>query len=288
MTLVNTLSLWGVQLPDDVVELAATAGLPLVVAVSLLDQESAGGHNVWGSDGVSTGGVYIKGAPVTRETYLAYKTLRQAGRIGNQGVGPCQLTATGYQDQADALGGCWIPRNNMLVGFRVMADLIRRYGTSDGIRRYNGSGPWAETYRAQMLARINTWTARLGTGGVIAPTPAPRPSVPTQEGDDLMTAISINVNPGLSFHEAIGAEAGGGSAVASSGWVTWGSTYGGTTWKVAALGMDGAVLGYWPDVRTTNNQQTSRPLPDGTRCVTIEGQVDNEGTRPWAAVWCLR
>lgn len=104
-----------------------------------------------------------------------------------------------------------------------------------------------------------------------------------------MASIPIALDPALRFHQSAGAEAGGGSAVASSGWITFGSTYGGTTWTaVAALGANGEVLGYWPNVRTTNNTSTSRPLPAGTRHVTVEGQADNEGTRPWASVWCLR
>lgn len=284
MALVDNLDLWGIQRAAEVVETAAAVGLPLTIAASLLEQESGGGRNVWGSDAVQTGGAYIKGAEVTRAAYLAYKAIR--GQVGNQGCGPCQLTATGYQDQADALGGCWIPRNNMMVGFRAMADLIRQHGTPDGLRRYNGSGPWAEAYREQMLARIAKWAARLGAEGAAAPAPTPTFNVPAQEGDDPMASIPLSFDPSGRFHESIGAEAG--SAVASRGYVTFGSTYGGTTFTVAALGNDATVLAYWPDVRITNNTQTARELPVGTRHVTCEGQRDNEGTRPWCSVWALR
>lgn len=286
MTLVNNLDLWGIQLPGDVVELANTVGLPLTVAAALLDQESGGGRNVWGNDAVNTGGVYVKGAPVTREAYLAYKSIRS--QIGNQGCGPCQLTATVWQDQADAIGGAWLPRNNMLVGFRAMADLIRRYGLPDGLRRYNGSGIWAERYRDQMLGRINTWTARLGGDANVAPTAVPLTKTSATElEDDPMAPIPITTFDGAGrFHEASGGEAA--SAVASKGYITFGSTYGGTTFTVAALGNDATVLGYWPDVRMNNNTQTARELPPGTRHVTVEGQRDNDGTRPWASVWALR
>lgn len=283
MALVDNLDLWGIQRAAEVVEIAAAVGLPLTIAASLLEQESAGGRNVWGSDAVQTGGVYIKGAEVTRASYLAYKAIR--GQVGNQGCGPCQLTATGYQDQADALGGCWIPRNNMMVGFRAMADLIRQNGTPTGLRKYNGSGPWAEAYREQMLARIAKWAARLGDQGAAPPAPVETLSATGSE-DDPMASIILNIDPSGRFHEAVGAEAG--SAVASKGFVTFGSTYGGTTFTVAALGNDGTVLAYWPAVRTNNNTQTARELPVGTRHVTVEGAVDNSGTRPWASVFMLR
>jgi hypothetical protein len=133
------------------------------VAASLLEQESGGGRNVWGSDKVDTGGAYVKGAPVTREAYLAYRSLVKAGKIGHQGVGPVQLTAEVFQARADALGGGWDPVVNMRVGFLALADLIHAYGLPDGVRRYNGSGPAAELYRERMLVRVAKWTDRLGS-----------------------------------------------------------------------------------------------------------------------------
>lgn len=106
--------------------------------------------------------------------------------------------------------------------------------------------------------------------------------------DDLMGAFRITPDAGGRFHEAQGAEAGGGSQVANRGWVVFGSTYGGTTWTVAALDAAGKVLGYWKDERTGNNRTTVKDLPDGTRCVTVEGLVDNAGTRPWASTYGVR
>lgn len=106
--------------------------------------------------------------------------------------------------------------------------------------------------------------------------------------DDLMGAFRITPDAGGRFHEAQGAEAGGGSQVAARGWLVFGSTYGGTTWTCAALAADGKVLGYWKDERTTNNQLIVKDLPAGTRCVTAEGQVDNAGTRPWASTYGVR
>ncbi|GAA1299807.1 hypothetical protein [Pseudonocardia xinjiangensis] len=105
----------------------------------------------------------------------------------------------------------------------------------------------------------------------------------------MMAAIPLRLDATRTFHEAIGAEVGAGSQVASKGFVTFGSTFGGTTWsRVTALSNTGAVLATWTDVRTNNNTSADRELPAGTRSVTVEGQSDNDGTRPWASVWCIR
>jgi hypothetical protein len=180
-----SLAAWGIQRPDDVIAQAQTAGLPLAVAASLLEQESGGGHNVWGHDNVPTGGAYVKGAPVTREAYLAYRQLVKAGKIGHQGVGPVQLTAEVYQARADALGGGWDPVVNMRVGFLALADLIHAYGVADGVRRYNGSGPAAERYRDQVLGRIAKWADRLG------PTPSQEDDMPLSDTDVARIAVAV-------------------------------------------------------------------------------------------------
>lgn len=159
----DTLTAWGIQHPADVIEAAQTTGLPLALACSLLDQESAGGHNVWGHDPVETGGVYAPGSEVTAAAYRAYKPRADRGEIGRQGVGPCQLTGRAWQDAADNRGGCWDPKANMLAAFTGLVALTNQYGLPDGVRRYNGSGPAAEQYRDRMMTRYRAWTDRLGT-----------------------------------------------------------------------------------------------------------------------------
>lgn len=166
MSITATLTAGGILRAAEVVELAAAAKLDLAAAAVLLVKESGGGRNVWGSDGVPTGGTYVKGSAVTREAYLAYKARR--AELGSQGVGPCQLTWSGYQDQADELGGCWDWRCNVRVGFATLAQLQRQHGTRDGFRRYNGSGPAAERYADDAMAKLADWQARLGE------TPTPR------------------------------------------------------------------------------------------------------------------
>jgi hypothetical protein len=168
MAAVDVFAAGGILRAGEVVELATAAKLDLAAAAVLLMKESGGGRNVWGSDGVPTGGTYVKGAVVTRDSYLAYKARRR--ELGSQGVGPCQLTWSGYQDQADELGGCWDWRCNVRVGFTTLAQLQRQHGVRDGFRRYNGSGPLAEKYADDAMTRLARWTS---------PTPAPR------EDDDM-------------------------------------------------------------------------------------------------------
>lgn len=174
MAATETLGLWGIVRPAEVVEIAASTGLPIDLAAALLEQESGGGHNVWGHDGVDTGGIYVKGSPVTKEAYLAFKARRH--ELGSQGVGPAQLTWAGYQDQADNLDGAWDWRSNVRVGFSALAALTKAYGSADGVRRYNGSGPAAEAYRDQVLAKARKWRDRIGSGAI---TEAAIPSTPT-------------------------------------------------------------------------------------------------------------
>lgn len=164
----------GIQRSGEVVELAGAAGADLASMATMLTKESGGGYNVWGHDGVNTGGIYVKGGAVTRDAYLAYKAQRSA--LGAQGVGPTQLTWSGYQDQADAAGGCWDWRANCLVGFRALAGLQRSYGIRNGFRSYNGSGTAAENYADQSMALYNTWLGRLRgspQGGVTRPEDLP-------------------------------------------------------------------------------------------------------------------
>lgn len=139
------------------------AGLPVAVGCSILIQETAGGINEFGHDRDSQGDCPGFGwGTVTEAKYLAFRTLRNRQGRSN-GVGPCQLTSPGLQNEADAQGGCWKPLINMTVGFTDLAESIRRDGLRAAIVGYNGSGPAAEAYADQVLARADGFAVRLGT-----------------------------------------------------------------------------------------------------------------------------
>lgn len=172
MSLVDTLNAWGIIGASDVVTVASAGGLPLAAACALLDKESGGGANVWGHDNVTVApGTYVKGGPVTELNYRAYRVAWATGRAGQQGCGPTQLTAVAYQDQADALGGCWVPLANLRVGFGLLAGYAARWGLPDAFRAYNGgagnrvhgTNVNADNYSDGAMALYDTWTTRLGT-----------------------------------------------------------------------------------------------------------------------------
>ena len=192
MTAADTLTAWGVLRAGDVVDIARAIGLDVALAAALLEQESGGGRNVWGSDAVPTGGTYVKGAGVTRSTYAAYRIALASRTAGQQGVGPCQLTSVSYQDQADRLGGCWSPGPNMRVGFAVLKGYVDRWGPGPALRAYNGGAgtvtdparypsPAAHAYERSAMAKLARWRDRLGPLSATAPAAA----TSTPEDDDM-------------------------------------------------------------------------------------------------------
>src|SRR5919108_2223888 len=154
-TLIDRLRAGGIVRPKTTIAEAQRVGLELKYACALLEKESAGGHNVFGHDPT----IFVGAGEVTREKYVAYKQRR--GTTHMQGVGPCQLTWWEFQDQADREGGCWRPEINMRVGFRHLSDLMKKMGPALGAQRYNGSGPAAEAYSRDLLAKAARWEARL-------------------------------------------------------------------------------------------------------------------------------
>jgi hypothetical protein len=133
------------------------ANIPVSLGFAFIEQES-GFRNVFGHDPVAN---TVKGGKVTRSRYREYLRQRKAGR-GMQGVGPAQLTWYEFQDQADALGGCWVPRHNIRVGFALVASLVKQHGMAKGIEKYNGSGPAAVASSKRVQARQKKWHGWLG------------------------------------------------------------------------------------------------------------------------------
>lgn len=129
---------------------AKRAGIPVSLGFALIEKET-GFRNVFGHDPT----IFAGAGTVTRSKYREYKRRRPRG--GMQGVGPAQLTWFEFQDEADELGGCWVPRHNIRVGFRVLADNIKREGRFGGIAAYNGVGTAAHAYAADVLDKAKRW-----------------------------------------------------------------------------------------------------------------------------------
>lgn len=138
---------------------AAKAGIPVSLGFALVEQETGTCRNVYGHDPVRNRAP--KGGHVTKKNYLGvYLPDRKRG-LGMQGVGPLQLTWFATQDVADKLGGCWKPKVNLRVGFSTLAALIRQFGYAKGVERYNGSGPAAVAYSANVRRNAAKWHTRL-------------------------------------------------------------------------------------------------------------------------------
>jgi hypothetical protein len=137
-----------------IIRLARRAGLPISLGFAIVEQES-GFRNVYGHDAVRNPAP--KGGRVTRANYRdVYLPARGRG-LGMQGVGPCQLTWYELQDAADRAGGCWRPTPNIATAFDHLAALVAAHGLHAGLAAYNGAGPAAERYAAQVRARMGTW-----------------------------------------------------------------------------------------------------------------------------------
>jgi hypothetical protein len=160
VTLEDKLRANGIVYPVSTIAAAKAAGMHIWVACTNLQLESSGGHNVFGHDPTSSIPDSWKGSKVTRDKYREYK--RRRAQFGLQGVGPCQLTSAGLQDQADRLGGCWRPEKNMTVGFEFLHALIKRWGSVQlGFQHYNGSGPAAVRYGQVAKELADDWHRKL-------------------------------------------------------------------------------------------------------------------------------
>lgn len=121
------------------------------------DPERGGGRNIWGHD---PGKPFEGAGEVTEANYAEYVAQRDATDPPScQGCGPVQLTAKVWQDEADALGGCWDPLSNMIVGFRIIARYRASGLTWHGCwLRYSGG---KEDYADDMDARFIHWQGLL-------------------------------------------------------------------------------------------------------------------------------
>lgn len=115
--------------------------------------------------------------------------------------------------------------------------------------------------------------------------PATAAAAPTNRDEEDTMLIPINVKTDGTFTETVPAEAGSSSARFKGGWITFGTAFGGTHFRVCALGKDGGVMGpaAEKELDVANNHKEGLTLPDGATLVTIEGHVIDKDARPTAA-----
>ena len=93
--------------------------------------------------------------PGERVTHEKVRDVLRA-RVSN-GVGLTQLTYKPFIARAEELGGAHLPKYQLRVGFKVVADLVRQHGLVTGLARYNGAGHAADAYSASVRARQDRW-----------------------------------------------------------------------------------------------------------------------------------
>jgi hypothetical protein len=134
-------------------------------AAALVEQES-GGRNVFGCD---WGPEWTDEPPYcrVRVTRARVKRLIENYRKGGgqNGVGYCQLTTMAYVLRAEKLGGAHVAKNNMIVGFNLLNDLLASYDYLNALEAYNdGNGRWNNPdnpYDLQFAAKHRAWKNRL-------------------------------------------------------------------------------------------------------------------------------
>jgi murein DD-endopeptidase MepM/ murein hydrolase activator NlpD len=187
-----TLRRAGVRWPDIIARECERHGLPASLVLAVIEVET-GFRNVFGHDAVRNpvrspaGGL----KEVTEAEYKRYLQFRAQG-LGNQGVGPMQLTSPGLQDRADALGGCWKVGPNIRVGCELLAGNIQRLGLRAGVIAYHGGAAYAD----KVFPAQRRWRAKLGGDGTASPSgggAGPRTlKVPMQGRDVLALQKLVN------------------------------------------------------------------------------------------------
>jgi len=143
----------GVERPLLVLSEAKRANLKPEYALAMLENETGiPQRNVFGCDAGPRSTVPYCGQEVTRERVQ----LLLASGYSN-GVGWTQLTYRPLVFEADAIGGAHLPKYQMRIGFRTLANHMLVYGVWGGFRAYNGSGPAAEAYANQAIDRAKRW-----------------------------------------------------------------------------------------------------------------------------------
>ena len=148
----------GIRIPYVAMKVAREQGFSYGALCAVLEIESSGGYNIFGHDPT----IYVGAGHVTKKKYLAYKKERDKNlsRRQMQGVGPMQLTWWSLQDEADSLGGCWVPYNNVTVGTKLLKSYYEIAG-GDWVKvgkSYNG----AQSYGELLAQRVKKWESLVG------------------------------------------------------------------------------------------------------------------------------
>lgn len=138
-------------------------GIPLPQACALLSMES-GGENIYGHDVGAAMSVPNKNIRVTESNYKTFRHLVIDLHHTSNGVGPCQITWSGYFPDMEKKGlKPWVPYDNMRYGFSILNGNHTNLGSwQQAAARYNGSGTQAIEYGRVYMDRLAMWEHLLG------------------------------------------------------------------------------------------------------------------------------
>ena len=162
----------GGRFEDEIIAASRATKVPVALLCAIIETETEF-QNVFGGDNVANP-IKSRGRPflkVTKPLYQEYLRNRKKG-LGQQGVGPMQLTTGSYQDRADKLGGCWKPGPNIMVGAQVLVEKTRRVGGGlrNGVKAYNSWSAAGDAYADKLvMPRYRKWQERLGGSAGPAP-----------------------------------------------------------------------------------------------------------------------
>lgn len=133
-------------------------------AATVLEQESFG-KNIFGADWGRIGRNVVPFArlPVTKERAKALVSKLRGDWSYANGIGPCQLTYPPFVFKAENLGGVHVVRNNLIVGFRHLNDLLNSYDYLSALEMYNDGTPARDPnnpYELQFAAKHLEWKRR--------------------------------------------------------------------------------------------------------------------------------
>jgi hypothetical protein len=147
-----------------IVEEAQRVGLDLALACALVAQES-GGRNIFGCDLGPVG----DRPPYCHQEITRDRVQKLIDSPFMNGVGLTQLTWFTFVDEAEALGGAHIPRNQCRVGFQLLKKYREKYPYLEAFGAYNAGeanrhSTQATRYAAHLAERHRLWKALVGNG----------------------------------------------------------------------------------------------------------------------------
>jgi hypothetical protein len=133
--------------------------------LALIEQESEF-KNIFGGDyGPTHNGKAVP--PFYHHSVTKHRVSQLLGGYLMNGVGPAQLTARGFIEEANRDGGAHRPSVNIATGIAILGRLQKKHGRIKGFGAYNGGeGNPNMRYAQEVIARSHRWHRRFHQAGL--------------------------------------------------------------------------------------------------------------------------